>query len=111
MIYDFECYEDEDGCGSQFEITCSMSEISQLKPKCPVCHKEKPVHRFWGNVYCFGPNKTLGSLADKNSKGMSSDQKHYLNQKNNAYRYKEFQGALPEGAKKFERDSDGKRKE
>jgi hypothetical protein len=56
-----------------------MSEISDKKPKCPEC-KSVRCKRDWQSesANMFGPNKTVGSLADENSKRFSSDYKHHL---------------------------------
>lgn len=108
MRYDFECYEEDGGCGSQFEISCSMSEITDLKPKCPNCDKKKAVSRVFGGIIVSAP-KTLGSLMDKNTSSMSEDYKNHLHKKHNAYRDKEFTGKLGEGMKTYEKDKDGKR--
>lgn len=74
--YEFEC----EGCQSHFEIVCSMNEIEGLKPKCPTCKKNKKVFRDFSGSHVSVP-KTLGSLADKNTSKMSSDQKEYLTNK------------------------------
>jgi len=109
MDYDFECYEEDGGCGSQFEISCKMDEIIGLKPNCPSCQKNDAVSRLYGGIVISTPH-TLGSLMDKNSSSMSEDHKAFLNKKHNEYRNKPFTGKLGDGMKTFERDSDGQRK-
>ena len=109
MLYDFECYEEDGGCGSQFEISCKMDEIVGLKPKCPSCEKNNAVSRLYGGIVISAPH-TLGSLADKNASKMSEDHKAFLGKKHNEYRNKPFSGKLGEGMKTYGRDSDGKRK-
>lgn len=108
MRYDFECYENEGGCGTIFEVQCSMNEIIDLWPKCPNCNKKYAVHRNYGGQVISVP-KTLGMLAEKNSRNMSSDQKIALTEQFSNYKNKPFEGKLPEGAKTYERDSKGKR--
>lgn len=108
MIYEFECLTDEGGCGSQFEISCQMSEISGLKPKCPSCNKKKAVFRNFGTIIVSVP-KTLGSRMDKNSTKMSDDHKEHLTRKHNEYRNQPFSGKLPDGCKTYDKDSSGKR--
>jgi hypothetical protein len=109
MDYDFECYEEDGGCGSQFEISCKMDEIVGLKPNCPSCQKNDAVSRLYGGIVISTPH-TLGSLMDKNSSSMSEDHKAFLNKKHNEYRNKPFTGKLGDGMKTFERGSDGQRK-
>ncbi len=100
----YECGD----CESQFEINCAMSEITDLKPACPSCGKKKNVYRDFAGIIVSVP-KTLGSLAEKNARGMSEDHKTHLNSKFNEYRNKPFSGKLPEGTKTYEKDSSGKR--
>jgi len=103
--YEFICRK----CNSEFIVECIMSEISDLKPCCKLCNSKKTARKFSAPI--INIPKTLGSLADKNTDTFSDDYKNHLNKKHNKYRFKEeFQGKLPEGAKTFERDSDGKRK-
>lgn len=98
--YNFECYQEDGGCGELFTISCSMDKISELTPKCPNCKNKKAVARnFSGDIYIFdGSPKTVGSLADRNSKNMSEDQKHYLKEKHTSYK-KPFTGSLPDGGR------------
>lgn len=108
MLYDFECYLEEGGCGNQFEVKSSMDEIIGLKPKCPACKKKKAVARNYGGVHVFEGPKTLGSLADKNSSRMSADYKHHLTEIHTEYKKKPFEGKLGEGMSLYPRDKDGK---
>ncbi len=94
MVYDFCC----ENCARVFDIVCSIDEVSSQKPKCPNC-KSGNTNRNWSSVTLFGPNKTLGSLADKNTKDMSQDYKDLALLKQNEYRLKKFTGKLPDGAK------------
>ena len=102
--YVFECGD----CLSQFEISCPMSVISDLRPECPCCGLKENVYRDFSGTIVSVP-KTLGSLAEKNASKMSEDYKNYMTAKHNEYKNKPFTGSLPEGAKTFERDKDGKR--
>ena len=102
--YVFECGK----CESQFEISCPMDVISGLKPECPECGKKDEVYRDFNGIIVSVP-KTLGSLAEKNGSKMSEDHKAFLTKKYTEYRNKPFTGTLPEGAKLFDRDSEGKR--
>jgi hypothetical protein len=104
MIYAFEC-----DCGSKFDVSCPMSAISDLKPECPNCGKKKGVYRDFSSILFIAPQKTLGSLAEKNSRGMSEDHKNHLNKKFNEYKNQPFTGKLPEKAKIYKRNKDGKR--
>jgi len=110
--YVFRCGRDTGGCDHLFEVKAPMSEATSLSPKCPNCKKSKHVNRDWAeeNVsVCDGP-KTVGSLADKNSSKMSNDHQHMITEKNTAYLKKDYTGPLPEGAKLFDKDSEGNRK-
>ncbi len=102
--YLYECGD----CEAHFEISCPMSEIQKLKPKCPECGKKKNVYRDFSGTIVSIP-KTLGSLAEKNARGMSEDHKSHLNKQFNEYKKKPFTGGLPTGAKTYKRDSDGNR--
>ena len=97
-VYSFTCDNEDGGCGHNYEIVKSMSEIEGFKPKCPKCKKKKSFQNFGGVNVIEGP-KTLGSLADKNTAKMSADEKHYIYEKNNAYRKQKFSGTLPKGGK------------
>jgi len=108
MLYDFECYLEDGGCGHQFEVKSSMNEIVGLKPKCPACKGKKAVARNYGGVHVFDGQKTLGSLADKNSSKMSEDFKNYLTKKHTEYQREPFSGKLSEGMEVYQRDGDGK---
>ncbi len=108
MIYEFECDGDDGGCGSQFEITCSMSEITGLKPKCPNCQKNKAVFRLFTGIL-VSTTRTVGGLVDKNTDKLSDDYKHHLKEKHHAHRKKEFSGKLGKGMQTYERDKEGNR--
>lgn len=108
--YQYECRTQNMGCGHIFDINCSISELNSLEPRCPECRKKKSVFRDYNvRIFTFGPDKTLGSLADKNSSRMSSDQKNFLTKKHNEYKSQEFQGKLPDKASTYQRDANGKR--
>jgi hypothetical protein len=86
--YAFICNPELDGCNQHYDVEVPMSKISEYKAKCPKCKKSVSYQDFSGQS-TFGPNKTLGSLADKNNDRMSDDEKKFLNLKNNAYRKKD----------------------
>ena len=100
MIYPFICDKEDGGCGHNFTIKCSMDEIGDKKVSCPECKKRKPVRRDYAgqNVSFFGPNVTVGSLADKNSAIMSDDQKHAIKEQNRTGTKLEYTGPVKEGA-------------
>jgi hypothetical protein len=80
MVYAFICLKDDRGCGHEFDVVCSMDEISILKPECPECGSFNYTRRNWCNERRFvdaGP-KTLGMLADKNASKFSDDYKNDL---------------------------------
>ena len=83
-LYPFECLTGQDylGCGAVFDITCTMSEISTIKPECPKCGQVDSVFRVW-HGYDAAPyhETTLGSLADRNAAKLSDDEKLYLKEK------------------------------
>ena len=63
-----------------------MSEKDDNKPKsCPSCRKRKPIFEVYGDAMISVP-KTLGSLAEKNAKNMSEDEKQHRHHENNKYR-------------------------
>ena len=105
-VYIYECYEEDGGCSTVFEIQCNRDEISQQKPICPGCSKKKSVSRNFNDVYVFDSSpRTVGSLADKNAKKMSNDQMTRIKTKD---RIKpKFTGSLPEGASLIPVDSQG----
>jgi hypothetical protein len=49
---------------------------SELNVPCPVCGKDAEIEGF--NGVSFNMNQTVGSLIDKNSSRMSSDEKTHL---------------------------------
>jgi ABC-type transporter MlaC component len=101
MIYCFECYESESGCGHKFDVVCEMSEIIGLKPKCPKCRKKSTVFRNYENeqVTPYDPTpKTLGSLAEQNTKKYSKEQREEMTKNFNSYLENPFTGPTPTGA-------------
>jgi len=107
--YQFICDTEKSGCGSLWELEASMSEISDIKPSCPQCKKRKPVHQDFSTINVFGPDKTLGSLADKNTNKMSIDEKAIIHAKNTAHLNQPYTGPLPEGAKTYKKTLTGER--
>jgi len=106
--YSFECYDDDGGCGHYFEITCSMSEIENKRPKCPNCQKKSSVFRNYdNNIYVFDSSpKTIGALADRNAARMSDEEINHIKTKNRIKKPK-FTGSLPEGASLLTVDNKG----
>ncbi len=108
--YIFECYEEKGGCSHTFELIATMGEASSLAPKCPKCNKKKPVARSYRlQTITVRDNtpKTLGELATKNAKRLSTDEKAHLKRKHTAYMDKAFTGSLPEGASQYPVDAAG----
>lgn len=96
MIYIFQCQS----CNNNFEINKSIHEISGFKPSCPECSSNDTYRDYSAeNKNFFGPQKTLGSFADKNK--MSSEAQQSLLNKNKE------KGQLPDGMSRFERDGSG----
>ena len=104
------CFQSE-CCGEQWTVSASLQEISNLKPACPSCRKQKTVFRDFQaeNVGFSMPPTTVGSLADRNSNHMSEDEKIHRYNKNNEYRNHPYTGILPEGASTIPVDNQGKR--
>ena len=107
--YGFECYEDDGGCGMQFDIICSWDDIEGKAPKCPNCNKKKAVSRnFSGNVIVFDASaKTVGALAERNGSRMSADEIHHI-QTHNRLSKPKFSGSLPTGGSLKPVDSQGR---
>lgn len=90
--YDFTCEE----CEVTFEVSCSMSEISDLHPSCPHCNCPEKVYReFGGDIYVSGGTVTIGSLCDKNTSKMSSDERGHLTHKHTEHRRLPWTGPQP----------------
>jgi len=84
-IYQYQCDKDS-GCGFVWEFCCLMSEFEDNKPKlCPNCKSKDGIHQCFGDIIVSVP-KTLGSLADKNSRQKSLDEKIHLHNKHNEYK-------------------------
>jgi hypothetical protein len=112
--YIFECFEDEGGCGTQYEQRLSMSEIDSYKPKCPTCKKRKCVKRnlteeLSGVYFTNSQPQTLGALAEKNTSRLSNDERVFIKKQNTKYLDEPFQGSLPEGASLYPVDAQGRR--
>ena len=95
------------GCGFVFEEKYQMDEISQLIVSCPACNKSECVHQNWSGQTAFGPNKTLGSQADKNNSEFSDDYKAFLHKKDNRYPDTHYDGIVPKGGRKLKRNEKG----
>lgn len=96
MIYIFLCQK----CNNSFEISKSINEISGFKPECPEC-SSIDTYRDYGaeTKNFFGPQKTLGSFADKRNNKLSNEAKQSLLNKN------KDKGQLPDGMSRYDRDS------
>ena len=99
--YVFECKKTQGGCGETFETVCSMSQISELKPKCPACKKSKFIARNYRleSPLVFEEVKTLGMYAEKRGNKMSKDEKDNMTKKHNEYKTKRPDQAPPPGMK------------
>lgn len=106
-LYAFECYKDLGGCGFVFEVTYAMDEISEVIVACPKCNKSECVHQDYSGQTTFGPNKTLGSLADRNNSKFSSDYKEHLNKDHNKYPDTHYDGIMPKGGRVLKRNEKG----
>jgi hypothetical protein len=96
--YCFQCYKSEKGCGHRFDIVCTMNEISGLVPNCPKCNKTTTVFRDYESerVAPYDPTpKTLGSLAEANTKKYTKEQREEMTRKDNAYLTQPYNGSTP----------------
>lgn len=112
--YIYECFEDDGGCGTQYEQRQSVSELATYKPRCPTCKKRKCVKRNLtaelSDVYFTNSQpQTLGALAEKNTSRLSNDERAHIVRENNKYKDEPFQGSLPENASLYPVDAQGKR--
>ena len=101
--YTYECYEEDEGCGYQFEMICARGDYVNQVPSCPKCLKKESVSRCYDvdlkNVGFHDEQpKTLGALALKNADKFSVDKKKSIVEKNTEYLRKKFTGKLPKGA-------------
>lgn len=113
-IYTFECDPDSNGCGCIFEVVKQMDEITDYKPKCPNCNKKKNVIRNYSadNVLTNdGQPKTLGMLAEKNTRTFSKAKKDEINRKNTEYLRNKKGRKLPDGMKYVGRQTSTEQKE
>lgn len=102
--YTFECDEERSGCGYIFAKFMSISDYTD-KQTCPICRKRKSVHRRFdvdvqslnASVIKGDDEITVGQLADRNAKRMSSDEKTHLTYEHNKYKYEEPERDLPQG--------------
>ena len=109
--YTFKCYKDDGGCDYLFEIICSVNDYTGKNPSCPKCRKRKPVSRCYDIdlaqiSFQETQPRTLGALADKNSRKLSTDEKTNILKNNTEYLRQGFTGKLPQGASSM-RNKDG----
>lgn len=76
--YVYQC--DNEKCEHSFEQIQRMADNALVK--CPIC-KKKSLHRVFFSPIIFvkGEAKTIGQLADRNSKKMSTDEKQAIEAK------------------------------
>lgn len=100
MIYSFECEK----CGHKFEVSVDMDKIVGFRPKCTDCKSSKTFRDYYADrVQLSPPTKTLGSFIDKKKRISDEAQQKIL--KNNR---QEKRTELPDGIKRFPRDSNGR---
>ena len=103
MIYSFECEK----CEGKFEKCVSMDKIVGYRAKCPYCKSSKTFRDYEAdNVQFAPPQRTLGSLADKNKMSIEAQRKIVENRGNGQQPKQE----LPEGVSRYEKDETGKYK-
>ena len=84
--YYFECQTDKKGCGTTFCVECPISEYDERYPKsCPNCRRKKSLRQVLFPPETHIP-KTLGSLAERNTREMSADQRYEMTREFNAYK-------------------------
>jgi len=78
--YTFVCNE----CNGSFQVTCRIKDKKRVK--CEYC-KSRDLTQSWEdyNIYVCDPPRTLGSIADKNTSGMSQEAIEAQTDKNNEY--------------------------
>jgi len=112
ITYVFTCYEEDGGCGHTFEVEAHMSDVKGLKPRCPECRKIKSVARDFcaeDKSFVDASPTTVAALAERNTSRLSTDEKHHIHKKLNAYRDKPYTGPMPKDGSLVPRDADGKR--
>lgn len=114
MIYTFECFSDEGGCGHLFEQVMSVSEYTD-KQTCPQCKKRKCVHRSYvhdrvdGQVRLADSEvKTLGHLAERNTSKRSEEELARINYENNKYKFNKSENTPPGMKSVVKREPDEK---
>ena len=110
--YSFKCFDDEGGCGHEFEVIMSPATYTSRQP-CPACRKRRHVHRHYevdeveSQVKLADSEiKTVGHLAGRNRDNMSDEQLNQIKQKEKAHLYERqlegFNKQLPPGMKRLE---------
>ncbi len=113
--YIYECFEEDGGCGTQYEQKLSVSDLDSYKPKCPTCKKRKCVKRNLvaelSEVYFTQSQpQTLGALAERNTTRLSNDERSHIKYETNKYKDAPLDhNSLPEGASFYPVDAQGKR--
>ena len=98
----FICASDQNGCGHEFSIVCSVSDYTD-EVECESCGKTKEVIRNYvedtnsGFIKKSDTEIKVGHLASRNRDSLSSDEKDHIYKKHNEYRYKKSKLKLPKG--------------
>lgn len=97
-MYDYECQ----GCKHVFETFQSMRDDA-LKT-CPVCKADKLVRLITGGLASFvSTPRTLGALAERNAKNMSSELKERKSKQQKTRRDEVLYEQLPKGMQRLEK--------
>ncbi len=102
--YTFKC--EADGCGQIFPIFMSIKDYTdqQLCPKCNnLGVRLYVVDLPTTNVTKGDSELKVGHLAKRNSERLSSDEKAFLTEKHNAYKYTEPTKDLPKGMTRIDK--------
>lgn len=101
--YSYTCDTDNGGCGHCFSVFQTLSQYKLLK-RCPNCSKHKLIRSYeedcvYSSTKSSTKGMTLGSLADKNTSKLSSDERESLRKKHNEYKSTNDK-PLPKGMKR-----------
>lgn len=91
-------------CESEFELFFYIKDYVE-QPKCSCCNSTKTHRQYTKDIITQSTSirksdselKTIGDLAKRNSDRLSEDEKVYLYQKHNSYKYEEGTKNLPTG--------------
>lgn len=104
--YSYTC----DNCQHNFELFFYIKDYRE-SPKCVSCKSVKTHRLYTRDVLTQSASvkksdselKTIGDLAKRNSDKMSEDQKQYLHQKHNSYKYEQSDKQLPTGMSRLKK--------